>query len=241
MKKEDFVKGKWYTSTLFSHTKGFKFSHFYGGKIVITEIINQDKFSEHITNYEFNNTFIEVPLDDIIQFLPNNHEDVILYRKLKNFPKEGFCRNSEKIYYYIRDELKYVPYREKDRIFNRRESYIKWTLSSDGKQYQVLFLSSASNMVPEYKLQTLIDKIENPNTNLFKKEENERQEENPVVRTTTSEIRNSARSGTVGVRCAGQQIAIRGRSVGNPTSVIKTEAKVVRTEIIPKTGQRRYP
>lgn len=82
MRKEDFVIGKWYVSTKWSVFKAAKFSGFdIDGFFKRSEFIriSKDYVKENgrtVTDQKRWETFIEVPISEIAQYLPKDHPDL---------------------------------------------------------------------------------------------------------------------------------------------------------------------
>jgi len=81
MKKEDFIVGKWYKSSLWSCFKAAKFMEFEDGRFKYSEALykGNDKLKSDSgytgTDSQKWSSFSEVPISEIIQFLPDGHPD----------------------------------------------------------------------------------------------------------------------------------------------------------------------
>lgn len=118
------------------------------------------------------------------------------------FPKEGCCKITRELWNLIKFDLKYNP---NANVYNEFKDnvYIKWFTNSIG--YKVYtYINIESTNVENYTIEEL---------NQFINIKNKKNE----IPNITSEITRNSGSGTVILRCGGQQITTGSRPKGNTT------------------------
>lgn len=217
MKKEDFIVGKWYVSSIWTSFIATKFSGFnkqgyYSYSESIHRCVGKHMFSLSVTTSDRQDwsTFREVDLSEIEEYLPRGHPDLRTNIIDLNFPTEGCYFDDEDIVINHLKGLGYNPSKEYNHRKSESRQYVKWS-----NNYYWYIYSSSSN-TKNYTTQQ-INQLLNINKNevLKIKTENTR----PIIK------------GAIGLRSRGQQITTGSRPKGNSASIITCKAKSVSIEI----------
>ena len=217
MKKEDFIVGKWYVSSLWVTFIAAKFSGFdKHGFYSFSESIYSG-VGRHLFNLSFTttdkqgwSTFREVDLSEIEEYLPKGHPDLKLTTIDLSFPTEGCYFDDEGIVLNHLKSLGYNPSKEYNHRKSEGRQYVKW----DNNHYW--YICSNSINTKNYTTQQINQFLNiNKNEVLKIKTENTR----PIIK------------GAIGLRSRGQQITAGSRHQGNSASIITCKAKSVSIEI----------
>lgn len=218
MKKEDFIVGKWYVSSLWTSFIATKFSGFNKqGYFSYSESIQCVKgrhmFSLSVTTSDRQDwsTFREVDPSEIEEYLPKGHPDLKLNIIDSNFPEAGCYFDDEDIVLNHLKSIGYIGYNEG--VTSKRSGYqhIRWN-----KKNEYFYLTSSSSNVKNYTTQQ-INQLLNIN-------------KNEVLKTKTENTRPIIK-GAIGLRSRGQQITDGSRHQGNSASIITCKTKSVSIEI----------
>ena len=218
MKKEDFIVGKWYVSSIWTTFIATKFSGFNKqGYYSYSESIYYDE-RRYIFNSSYTvsdkqdwSTFREVNLSEIEEYLPKGHPDLKLTIINLNFPKAGCYFDDEDIVLNHLKSIGYIKYSKGVTSKKDDYPYIRWN-----NKNEYFYLAYPSSAVKNYTTQQ-INQLLNIN-------------KNEVLKTKTENTRPIIK-GAIGLRSRGQQITIGSRHQGNSASIITCKTKSVSIEI----------
>lgn len=217
MKKEDFIVGKWYVSSIWTTFIATKFSGFnkrgyysFSESIYCTKGRHTFDSSYTATDEQDWSTFREVDPSEIEEYLPKGHPDLRATIIDLSFPTEGCYFDDEDIVLNYLRSLGYTHSKEYNHRKTENIKYIKW------RHNQYWYISSNSINTKNYTTQQ-INQLLNINKNevLKIKTENTR----PIIK------------GAIGLRSRGQQITAGSRHQGNSASIITCKTKSVSIEI----------
>lgn len=215
MKKEDFIKGKWYISSEWNEFIAAKFDGFnWDDDFTFSEIIGKKLLNHRYNNNSYTNTdkqrwstFKEVSIAEIARYLPKDHPDL---PNNNEFPKTGYCSGSEidiaTIANYLHNTL------NKKIIGSNTLADAKCVVWTETCYYYMSVKQSTtySCRPTDYILNTINNKTKTNYGNI---------KQNDNVPTTTSEVRKSTFTGTITIRRGRQQITTGSRPNGNQACV----------------------
>ena len=213
MEKEDFIVGKWYRKEGWVCTKAIKFLNFQvdGQFVSSLSITKSGGFHKDMISWGTDySLFQEVPIEEILPYLPGDHPD----KKLTEFPKEGcvFDEDGSVLQYLIS-----IGYEGKG--LSDEELYTKWYST------YVTSLTYPSHIVEHYTIEE-INKFINQKTNKNEVFSIETKDSRPVI------------TGAIRLRSRRQQVAIGSRPSGNSASIITCKTKFIKAKISGEVRQR---